>query len=609
MSTTGSCAATGQTPSIPELAASPWGTSSDWPEHWRKSSERKRMTVALLLSLLVHALLLSLTFGGLGIGLPGFGFPWQDRRIEVPQLNILLAPAPSFAAEPATEPEPIVEPLPSTPVAQPVGGRSALRSFEPLLPGPEPTAQANVTDTAPTPFIEAAPMATVPELALPPVQGVAVSANEPITPNLLKLPAEVALPAPAVPDELQQESTQLMVERKEAARPEATRQEAAQQEAARQAVAQAEAARLEIENQEAAWQELARQEAVQSEATQPEAAQQELARAEVKRLESDRQQAASQAAAQVEAAQMELERQETARHKAAEVEAARQLEAEHQAAQQRALAQLDAERRQAARAEAALRIEAERLEAARLDAERETAAQQVLAKQEAARLEALRQAAAQQEEDRRQAAQAEASKMEAERLEGERQAAAHQAAQQEASRQQAAQAAQAEAELAQAERQEAEAQRQERLRAIGRQLNEEADRRDAAAAAAKQLPYSLSTARRVRLFGRSDPNTDLILYAEAWARKIQMNMTIDQVREAARQPHTQPVVTVAIRSDGTVESVTIVRSSGVAAIDEAVERIVRSQANYPAFSPALARQYDVVEIRRTWHFDMAVRLE
>ena len=161
----------------------------------------------------------------------------------------------------------------------------------------------------------------------------------------------------------------------------------------------------------------------------------------------------------------------------------------------------------------------------------------------------------------------------------------------------------------QAERQAAEAQREERLRAIGRQLNDEADRRDAAAAAANQLPYSLSTARRARLFGRSDPNTDLILYAEAWARKIQMNMTIDLVREAARQPHTQPVVTVAIRSDGTVESVTLVRTSGVAAIDEAIERIVRSQANYPAFSPALARQYDVVEIRRTWHFDVAVRLD
>jgi len=87
-----------------------------------------------------------------------------------------------------------------------------------------------------------------------------------------------------------------------------------------------------------------------------------------------------------------------------------------------------------------------------------------------------------------------------------------------------------------------------------------------------------------------------------------MNMTMDMVREAVMQPHTDPLVTVAIRSDGTVESVTFVQSSGVPAIDEAIRRIVDSQKPYQAFPPSLARDYDVIEIRRTWHFDVAVRL-
>ena len=100
----------------------------------------------------------------------------------------------------------------------------------------------------------------------------------------------------------------------------------------------------------------------------------------------------------------------------------------------------------------------------------------------------------------------------------------------------------------------------------------------------------------------------MLLYAEAWARKIQLNPSFDLVREAVQQPHTQPVVTVAIRADGSVESVSFVVSSGVPAIDDAVRRIVQSQLPYPAFSPALAGLYDVIEIRRTWHFDMAVRL-
>jgi hypothetical protein len=35
---------------------------------------------------------------------------------------------------------------------------------------------------------------------------------------------------------------------------------------------------------------------------------------------------------------------------------------------------------------------------------------------------------------------------------------------------------------------------------------------------------------------------------------------------------------------------------------------VESHRPYPAFAPALAREYDVIEIRRTWHFEVAVRL-
>jgi outer membrane biosynthesis protein TonB len=148
---------------------------------------------------------------------------------------------------------------------------------------------------------------------------------------------------------------------------------------------------------------------------------------------------------------------------------------------------------------------------------------------------------------------------------------------------------------------------------MGRQLDEEAARRDAAASPSaglpSRMPPSSSGGRRGRLFGRADANAELVLYAEAWARKIQLNATtFDMVRDAAKRPHTPPVVTVALRSDGSVESVSFVLSSGVAEIDEAVRRIVQSQLPYQAFPPALARDFDVVEIRRTWHFDSAVRL-
>ena len=122
------------------------------------------------------------------------------------------------------------------------------------------------------------------------------------------------------------------------------------------------------------------------------------------------------------------------------------------------------------------------------------------------------------------------------------------------------------------------------------------------------LAPAFSNLRRGRLFGHHDPNAELVLYAQAWARKIQLNPTFDLVRAAAQQPHARPVVTVALRADGSVESVTFVVSSGVAALDAAIREVVRSQAPYPAFSPGLAAQYDVIEIRRTWYFDTAIRL-
>jgi hypothetical protein len=325
--------------------------------------------------------------------------------------------------------------------------------------------------------------------------------------------------------------------------------------------------------------------------------------------EATRQEQLSQDAARAE---------QTARNDAARMEAERQERARQEGLRREALQKEQARQDEKAQQEAALQ-DRERAETARLDAVRREATRQEQtrqaqleaarqAQQDAARQDAIRQAAARRDATLQAAARRDAAMQEAARQDALGQESARQdAVKQEAARQERARQEQ---EQAQRERAEHEAKRDERLRAIGKQLDEEAAQRDAALnRPSRTLLPGVSSLRRGWLFGRADPNTDLVLYAEAMSRKIEMNMTFDMVREAVKQPHARPIVTVAIRADGSVEKVTFVVSSGVAAIDEAIRKVVASQAPYPAFTPALTRQYDVIEIRRTWIFDIAIRLQ
>jgi len=485
-------------------------------EHWR-------LTLALLLSLLIHTLLLSLTFGGQGLWFPGFGFPWQERRIEAPDLRVVVVPA---------QVTPVAEPSQQAWVEQSVTSGPAPTPSVSRAPTPRRTAAAMTPESKPgTNAATDAASAQMPlradrpgDATPPPIPAPAVIAVTRTDESAWVVPAIPTPPTPGIAAAPSASGLEAATPSLRDAGDEAQMRidQEARQDAARQAAVRTENATLEAERQEAARQAAVLQEAARQVAVRQEAALLDAARVEAARVE----------AARVEAARVEAARVEAARVEAARVEAAR----------------VEAARVEAARVEAA-RVEAARVEAARVEAARQATDLQEAARQQAALLESARVDAAQEAAARREAA----------------------------------------------------------LRAIGRQLDEEAARRDAATAAAR-LPPSSSSARRYRLFGRTDPNAELILYVEAWSRKIQLNMTFDMVREAAKKPHTDPVVTVAVRSDGSVESVTFVQSSGVAALDDAIRRVVHSQTPYQVFPPALVREFDVIEIRRTWYFDVAIRL-
>ncbi|MDE2614391.1 MAG: hypothetical protein KGL78_13180, partial [Burkholderiales bacterium] len=75
------------------------------------NAERWRLAIALLVSLLIHALVLSLTFGDEALGLPGLALPWTERRGEAPDLQVVLAPNRVDEASTAT-------PVPSAPPSE-----------------------------------------------------------------------------------------------------------------------------------------------------------------------------------------------------------------------------------------------------------------------------------------------------------------------------------------------------------------------------------------------------------------------------------------------------------------------------------------------------------
>ncbi|MCS0628205.1 histone H1-like repetitive region-containing protein [Telluria mixta] len=388
---------------------------------------------------------------------------------------------------------------------------------------------------------------------------------------------------------------------REARRQEKLRRDAAlagQEEATRTEVAKQELSKLEAQ-QEEAKQELARQEAAKQELAKEEAVRQETARQQAADLEATRLEAAKQDQARQQVARVEAARQETAKQELAGREAAKREEARQEAARQEAARQVVA------------RQEAARQEAARQEAARQETARQEVARQEAARQEAARQEMARQEAARQEVARQEAARQEAARQEVARQEAARQVvARQEAARQEAARQELAKKEQALAERAAQESAREDRLRQIGRQLDLERAQRENTADRQVNSPLpTASSLRRRWLFGRADSDRDLVLYADAMSRKIELNMTIDMVREVLKQPHTQPMVTIAVRADGSVEKVTFEVSSGVPALDDAIRKVIASQAPYGAFSPSLARRYDVIEIRRTWVFDYAIRLQ
>jgi periplasmic protein TonB len=98
-------------------------------------------------------------------------------------------------------------------------------------------------------------------------------------------------------------------------------------------------------------------------------------------------------------------------------------------------------------------------------------------------------------------------------------------------------------------------------------------------------------------------------YLGAWARKVERigNLNYPQ---AAKEQHIYGnlILHVAVRMDGSVEAIRVVRSSGYDLLDQAAVNIVRLAAPYAPFPPDIAAETDVLDIIRTWQFQRGGKL-
>ncbi|SCX37476.1 protein TonB [Nitrosospira sp. Nsp1] len=94
-------------------------------------------------------------------------------------------------------------------------------------------------------------------------------------------------------------------------------------------------------------------------------------------------------------------------------------------------------------------------------------------------------------------------------------------------------------------------------------------------------------------------------YAEDWRLKVERIGNLNYPEAARREGlYGKLQLTVGIKSDGSLESIEINRSSGRKVLDEAAIRIVNlaGQNGFAPFPPDISRDTDILHITRTWVF-------
>jgi|GEM_PF-507525 len=675
-------------------------------EHQLPDEIKKRLTGGLMISLLVHAFILSLQFGLPGVGLPGLEVPWDKRRAETPELSVQIAdvvPAAATTASPA-----------GVTSSDPVASATLKAETNTVSPSTEPAVSAAPLASPPAPAMAGAPKSTATQgiqLLAPSIAVASVAAPEKKTrtkaakakKSVTRIPVAMSRPprvvAVDVPDIITQNNFRNDTFSVAVRDPEESKKE----------LTQNEEQRMFPDPVSQSVEELTDLPPVAVSRFEPDAQQRE--RREQKILQATKELLQEKIAAPASTQQSVKQMEDASRKQIAEAvrkeadaalalkqqEAQQQHEAEQQ--QQRILQEASKANASALAATASQRIDnmklvddslkqqmqAELVQREQQRKERQTAmftARQQAEEREEELKRQREEALRKQQQMEMQIAQAkneellERQKMEklAEQRAQQQVQEAQQKAQQERLEKQRAESARQQAEQALAQQREREQAAIAAAKAAG--TNKLANANDHPLTAGKAdgnsavgktsvsgshsnsagstasnaagsgdktaafvLPQSLLSSdlanrsreqargldllrgapplpradteerpRRRSVLGSAEKDIQLRMYIDSWKQKIERNGNLNFSQTSRDKARGDPVVTVAIRSDGSVEEITIHRSSGRADLDQAVRNIVRINAKYAAFPPNIAAQYDVIEVRRVWNFDDGLRI-
>ena len=114
---------------------------------------------------------------------------------------------------------------------------------------------------------------------------------------------------------------------------------------------------------------------------------------------------------------------------------------------------------------------------------------------------------------------------------------------------------------------------------------------------------------RVKNLGTRAVEYRFAQYMEDWRVKVERVGTLNYPDAAKGKLYGSLVLSVRIKNDGSVERIDIDRSSGHRVLDDAARRIVRMAEPFAAFPADIRRDFDILEITRTWSFTTGNQLE